>query len=169
MIAVVVVTAFFGLIWLYVREFPVLSNTLYIRLLLLMAVVLGLSLSATTLWVFRNRFRPWARHIPELLSISTVYLLFMPLVMSLLNRAGGSVSHEPFEFIAESPYLAAQYGILKGEKIQPTGYRLRVVKNERIYTFRYKNQAYFPLTKPGETVLLPLHTGLLGFPVVQLQ
>jgi hypothetical protein len=44
-----------------------------------------------------------------------------------------------------------------------------VLKDGRLYAFHYKAQAYFPLTKPGETVLLPLRNGLLGFPVLQLQ
>ena len=167
--AVLVVTAFFALIWLYVREFPILGNTMYMRILLLGAVTMGLLFASGITLLLRRRLRPWKRHLPELLSIATFSVLFMPLAISLINRSGGTLSHEPFEFVSESPYLAAQYGLLKGEKVKPTGYKLYVLKDDRLYTFQYKTQAYFPLTKPGETVLLPMRNGLLGFPVLQLR
>ena len=168
LIAVLVVTVFFGLIWLYVREFAVLGNTMYIRVLLIIACVSGLLSAGTAIFLFRKRFSPWKRHLPEMLSIAAVCVLFMPPAFSWINRSAGALSHEPFEFVAESPYLTTQYGIIKGEKVKPSGYRLYVLKEDRLYTFQYKNQAYFPLTKPGETVLLPVRHGLLGFPVVQL-
>jgi hypothetical protein len=169
LIAILAVTIFFGLIWLYVREFPALGNTLYIRVLLVLAVSLGLLIAGIALWILRERFRPWARHLPEILTISVGVALFMPLTVSLLNRAGGQVDYESFEFVSETPYLSSPYGVLKGEKIKPTGYRLRVLRENRLYAFRYKKQAYFPLTKPGEKIMLPIRHGLLGFPVLELR
>ncbi|MGI9160515.1 MAG: hypothetical protein ACR2K1_12265 [Saprospiraceae bacterium] len=169
LIAIFAVTTFFGLIWLYVREFPALGNTLYIRIMLILSGGVGLLIAGAALLVFKKRFIPWGRHLPEILTISVACVLFMPLALSLLNRAGGQVDYESFEFVSETPYLSSPYGVLKGEKIKPTGYRLRVLRENRLHAFRYKKQAYFPLTKPGEKILLPIRHGLLGFPVLELR
>jgi hypothetical protein len=169
LIAIAAVAIFFSLIWLYVREFPVLGNTMYARILLIMAFFCGLLTAAGLLLIFRKRFTPPGRHVPEIMTITALCILFMPLLFSRVNRAGGSIGHEPFEMVSETPYLAAAYGIIKGEKIKPTGYRLRVLRDNRLYAFQYKSQAYFPLTKPGETILLPIRHGLLGFPVLELK
>ncbi|MFM8490221.1 MAG: hypothetical protein ACKOCH_28085, partial [Bacteroidota bacterium] len=66
-------------------------------------------------------------------------------------------------------FLASPYGVLKGEKPKPTGYRLKVRYQGRELSFRYKSQAYFPLTKPGEEILVPVRKGVLGFYVVLLK
>ena len=163
------VLVFFSLIWLYTREFPVFSNTIGFRWLLTGSLVLGALAGGVLLYVLRQRLTPWDNHLPELFIILFFSILVMPLLGSLLNRAGGTRSFEPFEFESEMPYIASNYGLLKGEKIRPSGYALRVKENGRIYRFQYKSQAYYPLTKPGEKVLLPVRKGLLGFRVVELK
>lgn len=158
-----------GLVWLYTREFPVFMNTIGVKTLVLGAMGLGALLAGALIYGFRDRFTPWDRHVPEVALTLVFTMLFMPLFVSLINRAGGAQEHQPFEFISEMPYLSSNYGILKGEKIKPSGYRLTVRKNGRVYHFQYKQQEYFPLTKPGETVLLPVRKGWLGFGIVALK
>ncbi|HNG89981.1 MAG TPA: hypothetical protein PK858_07245, partial [Saprospiraceae bacterium] len=67
------------------------------------------------------------------------------------------------------PYMTAGYGVLKGEKIQPTGYHLLVRQGSQLYRLRYRSQPYFPISRPGDTVSLPLRHGLFGVQVLDLK
>lgn len=169
LLALLAVLVFFGLIWLYVREFAVLSNTIGAKNLVLGSVLVAALLAAAALWRWRERFKPWERHIPEVLFVLIFSVLFAPLFGSVLNRTLGKTGHQSFEFVSETPYIASNYGILKGEKLKPTGYYLTVKERGRALRFRYKTQSYYPLTKPGETVLLPVRRGLFGYRVVLLK
>lgn len=169
LLAFLAVLAFFGLIWLYVREFPVFSNTIGAGRLVGGSIVAGLAAATFILYFLRRRLMPWKRHLPEVFFIGLLLPLFAPLFGSLLNRAVGKTENQSFEFVAEGPYIASNYGILKGEKLRPTGYGLIVKENGRELKFKYKTQPYYPLTKPGETILLPVRTGLFGFRVVLLK
>jgi hypothetical protein len=156
------------LIWLYVREFPRFSNTIGVGGLVLVSVLGGVVAAAAIIYAGRRRLRPWSRHWPEIIIIAVPLLFFAPLFGSLLNRAGGPVEYESFDFEAETPYIASAYGILKEQRLKPTGYYLYVRQNGRPYRFQYSRQPYYPITRDGEKILLPVRSGLLGFRVVVL-
>ncbi len=167
--AITAVAVLFGLIWLYTREYPVFTNTLQVSRLVLGAFLFGFLLAAALLYALRRHLMPWANHVPEVLLIVFFIPLFMPLFASRLNRAGGTVEHRPFEFVAEAPYVASAYGWLRYRPIEASGYRLVVRDGGRLRRFQYKSQPYFPLTQPGDTILLPVRRGLLGVEVMELQ
>ncbi|MBL7802856.1 MAG: hypothetical protein JNL02_03910 [Saprospiraceae bacterium] len=167
--AVAGVLVFFGLIALYVREFPVFSNTIDAGQLVVTGLIAGAVLAGGLLYALRRRLTPLANHVPELMTILVFTVLLGPLMLSLLNRLGGREEYLSFEFLAETPYLASNYGFLKGEKLQPTGYHLQVRENGRLLRFKYKTQAYYPNTQPGDPVLLPVRKGLLGYRVMTLR
>jgi hypothetical protein len=121
------------------------------------------------LYGFRKRLLPLEEHLPEVGTTVVFCILFAPLCASLLNRASGTTEYESFEFVSEMPYLSSNYGLLKGEKLKPTGIRLKVKEQDKLYLFQYKKQEYFPNTEPGEKVLLPMRKGLLGFRVLELE
>ena len=157
------------LMWLYVREFKVLSNTLEIKGLIIGSLLAMALLVGGLLWKWRNRFIPMDRHFPEVVMIVVFSLLFAPLFGSLLNRSLGTNTEKSFDFVSETAYFASGYGVLKGEKLSPTGWRLSVVDQGHTYRVKYKAQAYFPLTKPGEKILLPVRHGIFGVNIVQLR
>lgn len=157
------------LMWLYVREFKILSNTLEIKGLVVGSVLTMAILVGGLLWKWRDRFIPLDRHFPEIVMIGVFSLLFAPLFGSLLNRSLGTNAEKSFDFVSETAYYASGYGVLKGEKLSPSGWRLSVAQNGKTYRLKYKTQAYFPLTKPGEKVLLPIRKGLFGVNIVQLR
>lgn len=160
---------FFALIRVYVKEFPFLTNTIEVKWLLAGALTAGLLIAILVTALSFKKLSPLGRHIPELLFITSVSLIFSPLFASLLNRYPGTDELLSFEYVSETPFLTAQYGVLKGEKLKPSGYRLKVRYQDRELSFRYKSQAYFPLTKPGEEILVPVRKGVLGFYVVMLR
>ena len=160
--AILAVLIFAVLIWLYVREFEIFSKTLNIKGLVIGSMLVMAGLAGGLVWRWRDRFTPWDRHFPEVVLIMVFSVLFAPLFGSLLNRALGSKQNQSYEFISETAYFASGYGILKDQKLQPTGWRLRFRKGKHEYQIKYKTQAYFPLTKPGEPILLPVCVGLFG-------
>ncbi|MCC6413606.1 MAG: hypothetical protein IT270_18260 [Saprospiraceae bacterium] len=163
------VAVFFVLTWLYVREFPVFSNTVGINKMVFTALLAGLAVAGGIFLLLRKRLTPVEKHMPEFFMLFFFIPMLSPLVFSLLNRAGGNKLKQSFEFVAETPYLASAGGILKGEKIKPTGWHLYVRENQKVLHFKYKTQAYYPITKPGEAVLLPMQEGLLGYRVMLLR
>ena len=169
MSALLGVMVFIVLMGLYVREFQFFSNTIDVQWLIVRSLLLAFVLAAGVVWRYRARFSPWERHLPEALFILILGPLFAPLAASLLNRSTSAYAYQSFEFIAERPYYASNFGLLKGEKPSPLGYFLTVREHDKGYRFRYKKQVYFPLTQPGDTIMLPIKKGLLGFRVMLLK
>jgi hypothetical protein len=163
------VLALFGLIWLYTREFYVLSNTIAAKRLIWGSMITAALLLAICIGGFRKRFMPWENHLTELLFIVIFGVLFAPLFGSLLNRGLGVSTTQSFDFVSEIPYAAMGYGVMKNEKITPTGWYLTVREEDSVHRFRYRSQAYYPISRPGDTVLLPIREGLFGFRVMELK
>lgn len=169
MLASALVVMIIGLILLYVREFEVFSRTLGVGRLVVGSMIAAILLAAGAIYRWRERLQPWDRHITEVVLVVVFGVLFAPLFGSLLNRSVGHTEQQSFEFISEIPYLSAGYGVLKGEKVRPTGYRLQVREKDQIHHIRYKEQPYYPLTRPGDPVLLPVRVGLFGVRIVDLK
>ncbi|MEO6038853.1 MAG: hypothetical protein ABIQ93_10600 [Saprospiraceae bacterium] len=167
--ALLSVVAFFGLVFLYVREFGVLSNTIHAGRLIAGSIVAMLFLNGALLWWFQDRFSPLSRHITEIVLIVVFSTLFAPLFVSLINRGLGKTEFQAFVFLAETPYIATGYGFMKNTSIKPTGYYLEVEDRDgQRRRFRYKKQKYYPITQAGQTVLLPVRKGLFGIRVMAL-
>jgi drug/metabolite transporter (DMT)-like permease len=166
--AFILTLCFFALVWMYVREFPLFSNTIGVGWLVLESMSVGLVAALVGIWQFRKRFMPWDRHLADIAFIVVTTVFFAPLFGSWFNRGLGLPASQTFEFVSETPYFAAGYGVLKGEKLTPTGYHLVVLENGVRRSFTYKTQAYFPITKPGESIILPVCKGLLGAKVMLL-
>jgi hypothetical protein len=157
------------LMFLYVREFSAFSNTLEVKSLVLISMLVGAVFAAVGVWLNKARFMPWEEYFPSAVFILIFAMLFAPLFGSLLNRGFGSDETTSFEFVSETAYFASGYGVLKGEKLSPTGWKLVLREAGKEWRLSYKGQAYFPLTKPGEQVLIPVRQGLFGVRVVELE
>ncbi|HLP95751.1 MAG TPA: hypothetical protein VK168_17025 [Saprospiraceae bacterium] len=169
LLAAVLVILFGCIVFLYVREFRYLSSTIGVKWLVAGSMLVVAVLTSAGLWRWRDRFTPLDRHLPEVLLISVFSVLFAPLWGSLINRALGKETHRSFIFESETAYYASGYGILKGEKLKPTGWKLRVNDGGVSRLFTYKSQSYYPLSKPGDVILLPITKGLFGFEVIELK
>jgi len=167
--ALLSVALFFGLMFVYVREFNVLSNTIYAGRLIAGSMVAMLFFGGALLWYFRERFRPLSRHVTEIALVAVFSVLFAPLFGSLANRLLGKTEFQSFEFVAETPYIASGYGFMRNTSPKPTGYYLEVTDRDgRRLRFRYKKQKYYPISQVGQTISLPVRKGLFGIRVVEL-
>ncbi len=163
------VVAFLGLIWLYVREFTHFSNTIGIKWLVLGAMAVVGMLTTLLLYLKRDRFTPLGRHFPAVAIILVNAVLFAPLLGSLANRLLGKAIVREFKFISEKAYYAEAYGVLKGEDVKATGWRLTVNDAGMVRTFKYKKQPYYPISQPGDVISLPMVQGLFGAEVMDLE
>ncbi|MEZ4892241.1 MAG: hypothetical protein R2778_04410 [Saprospiraceae bacterium] len=156
--AALLTIAFFVLIYLYVQEFPILSNTVGGKYLVIASMVVGLLLSLMFIFYNKTRFQPYDHHRPDITFIIVCSMFFAPLLGSWLNRSLGTTTDQSFKFISEKPFYASGYGVIKGEKMKVSGYHLLVkgktgnivssTKNK--HTSRLQNLArkfYFPLEK----------------------
>jgi hypothetical protein len=168
--ALVGVGLFVGLIGLYVLELRYLFNTIEFRRLLLLSWLLMAFVLGGVLWRYRARFMPWGRHFPLLAIIVVPSMLFAPLFGSLLNRVVARSEYQTFQFINERAFVTSGYGFIEGQEIKPSEWRLWVQEGAKTHQFKYKSQAYFPISQPGETIQLPVRRGLLtGIRVVTLK
>ena len=162
------VLAFIALLWRYTCEFDYFSNTIGLKPLLWGSVAVGMVSALAFLYLQRTRFSPLSRHYPEILFIVVMTGLFSPLLGSWLNRLAGTKQLKTFQFISEKAYYASGYGVLKGETIMPTGWVLTVNDNGTVRQFKYKTQAYYPISNPGDLISLPVVHGLFGVDVVAM-
>lgn len=170
-LAAVSVLFFLFLMGLYVREFPVFDNTIGIKTLVFGSMAVGLFLSIILLILLKKKLSPLENHLPEIISIAVVFVLFAPLFGNLLNRLGASEKAErSFFFEKETAFKMSRFGWLASLQSEPpAGYHLFVNDGKKRFRFRYQKQPYFPITKPGEVILLPVKTGLFGFPIIDLK
>jgi multisubunit Na+/H+ antiporter MnhG subunit len=169
LLAILAVMGFVGMILLYIREFPHFFNTIGIKSLVWRAEAIGLALAACIVFINRNRFKPWNLHRPEVFSIIIAFLVFAPLLGSLSNRLLGKSSHRSFTFVAERSYIKEPYGMLKKQTVKNTYFLLEVDDRGIKRQFKSKNGPYFPITKPGELIQLPITEGFWGMDVVLIK
>lgn len=167
-IAIAAVLGVLGVIRLYTLEFGVFSNTIHAQMLVGLSILIGLVISGGLFYAFRARFLPLELHLPEFFSVLIFTIFLSPLLGSLLNRGLGHTEYHSFEFLTEKPYTSSTYGMMLHQRIQQQGYLLEVRDQGALRQFRYKSQAYYPLTKPGDPILLPMRVGIFGFRVLLL-
>ncbi len=157
------VLALLGVVVLYVLEFQWFQNYLDLRPMLLGSLVVGILLG-----IFLGfRFQKSSDDLAEIMQIWSACvilpLFLMPLFASLANRlfAKQAIEQIQVEFWEEKAYIQSRYGILKGEKLDKTGYFVFVVKDGEILRLQSKTPR-FPNAKKGDKVNLPLRKGLFG-------
>jgi hypothetical protein len=96
--------------------------------------------------------------------------LFAPLFGSWGNRLPAPYPAKPvsFEFFQEKPFAASRFGFLEGEKIEPSGYYVFIIRNGKIERLRSKISRFGNLER-GATIQLPVKKGLFGYEVVEWQ
>lgn len=96
-------------------------------------------------------------------------VVFMPLVMSLINRYGDfkAPQFEQVELLGLKPQVDQPFGHLKGEQPKITHYESAVLLGNKIYNFSTKVNP-FSQNAPGDVIQLPVQSGLLGIRYIDL-
>ncbi len=168
--AVVVAVIIFGLIVLYVFEFPHFDLILNPKRLILFAVAFGLVLGI----ILGKRFSTGVKEAYERMRIymilTVLCLFFMPLLISLANRFLDFRTPESKEVILENveAYISEKYGVLKGEDVKIAGYKIVIVMDQEVHQLKSK-QNPFPNYKQGDKVQIAIYNGLFGIKYVGLK
>jgi hypothetical protein len=120
-------------------------------------------LGFAALWVYtKKQYGEVKAYATE---IALAALCILPICLLLATKLNGitTVKEEvPFTFIAERGNIKAPFGLLEFETKQITWNLMAIGENGDQTTFTYKGSARYPLTQPGELILLPMERGLLG-------
>lgn len=160
---------FLGLIVLYVFEIPYFHNTFAAGNLVLKSLCTGLFLGA----VLAYRFSSSAQDLTETIQLYVFFIIicmvFMPLLGSLSNRLLDDQQAElrEVEFVDEVPFYASKYGILEGEKLEPSGYYCFFYHNARLERIKSDKALFFEKTR-GDNVEIFVKKGFWGFEYMPL-
>ncbi len=153
-----------GLIVLYVFEFRWFNRTLEGGKLARNAAILGALIGAALGYRWRRQAGDLTEKVQLYVFFIFLFALFAPLFASLSNRL---LSFRPpaatqVEFFDETAFYASAYGLIEGEKPEPTGYHLFFYLDDQLFRIR-NDAAAFPDAEPGHSIQLPVRTGLWGF------
>ncbi len=161
---------FIGLFVLYAAEFKWLENTFDAGELIWKSIAGGVLVGILTGLFLKKHAEDLVSHIRLWAACLLVPAFFAPLAGSLTNRllTPHETQLQDFEFWEEKPYASELYGFIEGEKIEPDGYYLFILRNGEIKRFKSKFQR-FKGVRRGDIIKMPVKKGLWGFEVVALQ
>ncbi|MEL6923689.1 MAG: hypothetical protein AAFO94_06540, partial [Bacteroidota bacterium] len=159
----------FSIIFLYANEFHYFSNTISVKRMVLISVLIGLVIGAYMIYRFVPQFKdPFEKAI-----IVLVVLFFtagtMPLLASLSNRLFSfrQIHQEEVSFFQEDAYGESRFGILEGENPPVDGFYLFFIKDNKLERVKTNETQYRGLPK-GSKIKIPIKKGLWGYEVVML-
>lgn len=159
---------FVGVFTAYTFEFQWIENTFDAAELIWKSIAVGVLAGLGMGWIFRKKVGDLVGQIRLWSACLLLSAFFAPLLGSLTNRllSPHPVQMQTFELWEEKPYAAELYGFLEGEKIEPDGYYIFIVRNETIKRIDSKIQRFKDVQR-GEIVELPIKKGLWGFEIVR--
>ena len=156
------VLLFFGLIVLYVFEFPFLTNTRDVQKLVKTSVSYGLGLvaAAVILGYLTKMLHKDSLRLHIFFSIA--FLAFCPFFMSFSNRKLSTKKpySESYSYIGQKGYYMELFSM--GKKPRFDTYWLYLIKNDKEYKFR-TNSELPQSASAGSKVRLVMNQGFWGF------
>ena len=164
------ILCFIGLFTAYVFEFQWIENTFDAGELIWKSIAGGVLAGLGLGWFLRKKADDFVSRIRLWSACILLPAFFAPLIGSLTNRLLSPYPRQPqtFEFWEEKPYAAELYGFLEGEKIEPDGYFVFIIRNGKLKRFNSKIQRFQGIQR-GETIELPVKKGLWGFEVMKFE
>ncbi|MBK8564829.1 MAG: hypothetical protein IPN76_16200 [Saprospiraceae bacterium] len=154
--------ALLGTVILYVLEFQWFQNYLGAKKLVLGAILAGLAVGILLGYLLRKKAKEQVEKMQLWAVCIILPVLLMPLFASLANRL---FAEQPkptkFEFWEEKAYLMSRFGQIKGERPEPSGFYVFVIKNGEMVRLE-SEKPVFPNAQKGDSVELLVRNGLFG-------
>ena len=160
---------FIGLVVLYVFEFKYFHNTFAASFLVLYSLLFGLVMGL----VLAHFFKSSASDLTELVQIHVFFvaicMIFMPLFGSMSNRLLDfhDLELREVEFVEEFPFYSSRYGLLEGEKVEPSGYYSFFYHEARLERIKSARPLFFE-SQRGDNVEVFVKKGFWGFEYMPL-
>lgn len=152
---------------LYAFEYEYFNRTFYMRKLAIIAVILGAGMGTAVAWRLKKHASDQLERVQLFMACIFTGIILLPLLASLSNRLLSFRAPERIsvEFVEEKPYFGSRFGTSSDRSVEPTYYRSFVYRQDDLLKIQTKN-ALFPEASRGDTVQLPVKTGLWGFEYV---
>jgi hypothetical protein len=144
------------------------SNTFQVEILVSLLLIAGVI--AALLW---SRTYLMRKGIEDIIEKTQITLITILLVCSSLIIIGINLNYM-FSFSSDyqkdiyisdiQPFIKTRGGLLKGEKVAPTGYHVFIEKDGKRERIRFQQFSNFEVWK-NQNVILNFRKGLLGFEV----
>lgn len=160
---------FLGLVVLYAFEFKYFHNTFSASKLVFWSLCAGLLVGL----FLASRFNKSAEDLTGTIQIYVFFIImcmvFMPLLASLTNRwlDDDEVELREVEFVDEVPFFSSRYGIMEGEKLEPTGYYCFFYHEANLERIKSDKPLFFERER-GDNVEIFVKKGFLGFEYMPL-
>jgi len=157
----------FGLIYLYVLEFPFFQNTLNIGRLVLFSLLTGGILGGFLGFQFGKKSKELLERTQIFVASLILTTLIMPLLLSICNRKLNTKPPrvEKLEFLRQETFAGSRFGNLAELKEKPDGFRIYLLRNGEVLRLQ-KKEAPFTGKNKGEKINLPISRGTLGIEYV---
>lgn len=152
----------------YVLEIQWFENTFGAGRLIVGSLATGLAAGSCTAFFLQKKARGRLSKIQLWVALLLLPTLFAPLVGCRLNRglSSGKLHFREFQFLEEKPFSRGIYGIVRGETVKTEGYFIFLQDETQVHKLRSKTPQFLG-TQRGETVKIPVRTGLFGLEVAQ--
>ncbi len=159
-----------GLIVLTVFEFPHFSNTLQIKRLVLISLLVGGALGGLLGWQLSRPVFDLLDKVKIILIASVFCMIFMPTLASLSNRLFSyhPLRQEAASLVKIEAYQSDRFGNYLGKDPEPTGYFTHVILQNKLFRIRSKKNI-FATAQDGDTLTIPLRKGLWGYSFIELK
>lgn len=158
---------FVGLITIYTFEFHWIENTFESGKLVVRSIIAGVVIGILLGIVLRKQADDLVSRLRLWSACLILPAIFAPLAGSLSNRLLTPHAESPVyvEFWEEKPYAQERFGFIKGEKIEPEGFYIFLVREGEMKRFKSETRR-FPGAQRGQQVEIPVKKGLWGFDVL---
>ncbi len=156
-----------AMVVLYALEFKYFHLTFNLQGLILKGVVVGLIVGVELGWWFRRHAEDLTERIQLYVFFIVLSMVFMPLLVSLSNRF---VTLKPsasinVDYVGTEAFYSDRFGLIKGQKVEPTGYYLFFYYNNRLQRIELKAPIFKDSVR-GATITLPVWQGIWGHQVI---
>ena len=160
---------FIGLIVLYVLEFKYFHNTFATSVLVFYSLLVGLIVGLILAYLFRASATDLTETVQIYVFFVSMCMIFMPLFGSLTNRLldVSPLELREVEFVEEMPFYSSRYGLLEGEKMEPSGYYSFFYHEARLERIKTDRPLFFE-SKRGDNVEIFVKRGFWGFEYMPL-
>ena len=158
-----------GLIVLTVFEFPHFSNTLHVKSLVIISLLIGALIGAFLGWRFSRSVFDLLDKVKIILIMTVFCMIFMPTLASLSNRlfTNKPIIEQPAQLVKLEEYRSDRFGHYLGQDPEPTGYFTTVVLGNELFRIRSKKNI-FAGAQRGDTLLVPIRKGLWGYSFIEI-
>lgn len=157
---------FFGVIFLYVREFTFINNTMRLADFLLIGFMTSFVFASLFILIKHKIVSSLFEKFVFSIGVIVIFFMLTPLLLSLLNRMFGENQSTPtaYKLLSTSNRSQQMYGVLDSATLTLDGMRVRVATDQGEESFYLKDMSSFWIDQ--DSIYLQMRLGVFGYQYV---